>query len=172
MLTGPDDLIDRAARALAIAGLALLLVFAALTLADGLMRGLAKAPIDAVRDLGGLAIAVAVATCFPLAFLRQSNITIAFIDSIVGRRAALWCDAFAAVVTTAVMAAFAWQFFIYAGTLARYGEVTAMLRVSKAPFWYAADAIFWLTVMVQLLVTVRAISLARVAAPAPNAPSS
>ena len=65
-----------ATRALSIVGLIALMGLAAMTLADGLMRWIANQPIEGVGDLSGLAIAVAITCCIPMAMIERSNITI------------------------------------------------------------------------------------------------
>ena len=68
--------IERAAKllaqALAVIGLGALLCFAVMTMADGMLRFFFAHPIDAVRDLGGLVAAFAVACCIPVAIVEMS----------------------------------------------------------------------------------------------------
>jgi hypothetical protein len=61
MLPALEQAALTATRALSIVGLTALMGLAGMTLADGLMRWIAGQPIEGVRDLGGLAIAVAIA---------------------------------------------------------------------------------------------------------------
>ena len=68
------------ARALAVLGLGVLLCFAVMTMVDGLLRFFFARPIDAVRDVGGLVAAFAVACCIPVAIVERSNITIRFLS--------------------------------------------------------------------------------------------
>lgn len=147
-------------RALAALGLVILLLFAVATLADGLMRSLADAPIDAVRDLGGLVVAVAVAFCFPLSCLQRSNITIKFAEAFIGPKSSRILDAIAAVLVEIAVILIARQLFIYAWNEARAGDSTVMLDVPAAPFWYAAAAALALAAIVQALVAV--LEIARV----------
>jgi TRAP-type C4-dicarboxylate transport system permease small subunit len=142
----------RAARLLASVGLLVLIGYAVLTLADGLLRSLADQPIDAVRDLGGLVAAVAVLCCFPLAFLQRSNITIRFAQPWFGVRASRALDAVAAFLVAATTALMAWRFFVYAGQVARAHESTFMLSVPVAPAWYAAAVLVALTAAVQAMI--------------------
>lgn len=144
-----------AARALAAAGLLLLLAFATARLADGLMRWLAGAPITAVRDLDGLVAAVSVACCFPIALLERSNITIRFIESFWSVKASQAFDALAAALITLIMVLIAWEFLVYAGQEASAGDTTWMLGIPVAPFWYLIDAIFWCAAAVQTIVAIR-----------------
>ena len=74
------------ARALAVIGLGVLLCFAMMTIADGLLRFFFASPIDAVRDAGALVAAFAVTCCIPVAIVERSNITIRFLSSVAGPR--------------------------------------------------------------------------------------
>jgi hypothetical protein len=147
-------------RVLAALGLVILLLFAVATLADGLMRSLADAPIDAVRDLGGLVVAVAVAFCFPLSCLQRSNITIKFAEAFIGPRSSRFLDAIGALLVEIAMILIARQLFIFAWNEARAGDSTVMIEVPTAPFWYAAAVALAVAAIVQALVAV--LEIARV----------
>jgi TRAP-type C4-dicarboxylate transport system permease small subunit len=146
--------VDLATNALAIIGLAILMSFAALTLLDGLLRGLADAPIEAVRDLGGLTVAVSMACCIPLGLWKRHNITITFIDEIIPAWVARLLTAGAALVVLATMISMAYQLEIYSAKLHRASDTTVMLGVASSPFWFIVAAIFWCAAAVQLLVTI------------------
>lgn len=150
------DRLDRAAlagtRALSVVGLAALMIVATMTLADGMMRWLANQPIEGVRDIGALAIAVTVSCCFPVGLMERSNITIRFIETVFGRRTGLVFDVLASILVEAVMVLMAWQFFLHASKIARVHETTWVLKLPTAPFWYGVDAILWCAVAVQAIV--------------------
>src|ERR1700736_3236954 len=99
--------IDRAAKAiarvLAVVGLGTLLCFALMTMADGLLRFFAAHPIDAVRDVGGLVAAFAVACCIPVAIVERSNITIRFVSSFISPRAGRIADIAASLLMILVL---------------------------------------------------------------------
>lgn len=140
------------ARALAAIGLGALLVFAATTIADGLLRFFFAHPIDAVRDLGGLVAAFAVACCIPLTIIERSNITIRFITSFISQRAGRVADVAAALLVEIVLVLMAWRFAIFAGQAAADGNATWMLRVPTAPVWWAVTAMLAIAAMLQVLV--------------------
>jgi TRAP-type C4-dicarboxylate transport system permease small subunit len=149
---------DAVARVLAACGFVLLLGFAVMTLADGSLRALLSMPIDAVDDLGGMIVAVAVACCFPLAFLQRANIAIKFLEIFFGRRVGQVLDATAAFAVAVLVIFMARQFFIYAGDAARGGDSTVVLEFPTAPFWYAIAVIMACTAFVQCLVAFTEIS--------------
>ena len=110
--------LDRAAKllaqALVVVGLGALLCFAVMTMADGLLRFFFARPIDAVRDVGGLVAAFAVACCIPVAIVERSNITIRFLSAVIGPRAGRVADAAAAVLVEIVLVLMTWQFVLFA----------------------------------------------------------
>ncbi|MEO7241781.1 MAG: TRAP transporter small permease subunit [Variovorax sp.] len=138
-----------ATRALSVAGLIALMVLAVMTLFDGLMRWLANQPIEGVRDVGGLAIALAISCCIPVGLMERSNITIRVAESVGGPKFGKLLDVLAALVVALVMVALAWQFTVYAGKIAHANETTWVLHIPTAPFWYGVAVILWIAVVVQ-----------------------
>lgn len=143
-----------ATRGLSAIGLAGLMVLALMTLFDGLARWLFNQPIEGVRDLAAVIVALAVSCCLPVGLMERSNISIRLAGHLMGERVGQWLDAMAAVVVTVVMAIFAAQFMVYAGKLARAGETTWILKIPTAPFWYGVCVIFALALAVQLIVLI------------------
>lgn len=141
-----------ASRALSAVGLAALMLLAAMTLLDGTLRWLANKPIEGVRDVGAVIVAVAVCCCMPVGLMERSHISIRVAAAVLGERVGRALDAFAAVAVWGVMAAIAWQFTVFAGKIARVGETTWILKIPTAPFWYAVAAILWVAVAVQAIV--------------------
>ena len=154
MLAALERLTLNATRALSVVGLIALMGLASMTLADGLLRWLANRPIEGVRDIGGLAIAVAIACCIPVGLVERGNIAIrlgGMVHPVLGKL----LDAIAALAVAALLALAAWQFWIYAAKLARGHETTFVLQIPIAPFWFGVDVILWLAVAVQLIVALR-----------------
>ena len=147
-----------ATRALSAVGLAALMLLAAMTLLDGLLRWLANRPIEGVRDVGAVIVAVAVCCCLPVGLMERSHISIRVAAEVLGERAGKILDALAALVVLLVVTAIAWQFTVYAGKIARVNETTWVLKIPTAPFWYTVAAILWLSVVVQLIVTILQLS--------------
>jgi len=141
-----------ATRALSVVGLVALMLLAAMTLADGLMRWLANQPIEGVRDVGEVIIAVAVSCCLPMGLMERGHISIRFGADVLGAQGGRMLDALAALAVETVVIAMAWQFTVYAGKIARAGETTWVLKIPTAPFWYTVAAILWVAVAVQTIV--------------------
>jgi TRAP-type C4-dicarboxylate transport system permease small subunit len=139
-------------RGLSLVGLIALMALAVMTLADGTLRWLANRPIEGVRDVGAVIIAVAVCCCLPAGLMERSHITIRVAGSLLGRGAAAVLDALASLLVWGVTLAMAWQFTVFAGKIARAGETTWVLKIPTAPFWYVVAGILWLAALVQLVV--------------------
>lgn len=152
MLAAGERISRTAARGLAVAGLSLLMMFALATLIDGLSRGIFHRPIDAVRDLSGVVVALSVACCVPLGLIERSMITIQVIDPLVGPRIARALDAVASVATCIIVAVIAIEIGSYAADLVRSGETTWMMRIPLAPFWWTVDAALWWSFATQVSV--------------------
>lgn len=150
-----------ATRGLSALGLAGLMGLALMTLFDGLARWLLNQPIEGVRDLAAVTVALAVTCCLPVGLMERSNISIRLASHLLGARAAKLLDAVASLLTAVVMAAFGWQFLVFAGKIAKANETTWILKIPTAPFWYGVCAIFALAFLVQLSVVV--LELARLA---------
>ena len=142
-------------------GLVLLMVLATMTLADGLLRWLANRPIEGVRDVGAVIVAVAVACCLPAGLMERANVAIKVAGSLFGAAAGRVLDAIAALAVEVVMIALAWQFTVFAGKIARAGETTWVLKIPTAPFWYTVAAILWIAVVVQAIVVISEAAKAR-----------
>ena len=151
MLSALERVTLTATRALSVVGLIALMGLATMTLLDGLLRWFANKPIEGVRDIGGLAIAVAIACCIPVGLMERANIAIRLGKGAIARG----LEAVASTAVCIILAAAAWQIWIYAEKLSRAKETTFVLQIQVAPFWFFVDAIFWLTVIVQAIVAVR-----------------
>jgi TRAP-type C4-dicarboxylate transport system permease small subunit len=157
-----EKIVTGAANSLAVAGMTILLVLATFTLFDGLLRSLANYPLDIVREIGDLVAAVCSACCLPIALLHKNNITLRIFEKILPPAPARAVEAFADILVTIVMVGMAWQFFSFSVKTMQANDITWMLNVPKAPFWFVVDAILWVAVVVQAFVLVQIVTGARV----------
>jgi TRAP-type C4-dicarboxylate transport system permease small subunit len=140
------------ARALAVIGLGVLLVFAAMTIADGLLRFFFANPIDVVRDASSLVAAFAVACCIPVAIVERSNITIRFLPTLFGPRAGQVADAAAAMLVEIILILMTWQFVLFARQAFTSNTATWMLRIPTGPVWAAVAVILAISALLQAAV--------------------
>ncbi|MGN7871140.1 TRAP transporter small permease [Paracoccus sp. 22332] len=136
-------------------GLGLLFLLAVATMSDGLMRSFLSRPIDLVREIGDMVAAIGVSLCLPVALEARSNITLRALDRLRPGAVARIADVFADILVLLVLIGIAWQFWIFAGKTARAGEVTWMMNIPRAPFWYVVDVALWSAAVIQLLVLIR-----------------
>lgn len=140
----------------AVAGLLLLLVVAFFTLLDGLLRAFANRPLDFVREVGDLVAAVAGACCLPIVILERGNITLLALESMFPIGVVRLVDFVNAVVIEVLLVAMAWQFGLFSMKTMRGGEITWLLNIPKAPFWFVVAGILWLCVLVQVVLVAQA----------------
>ena len=150
-------MVTGAANALAVVGLSILLVLAAFTLLDGLLRAFANYPLDLVREIGDLVAAICGASCLPIVLLHRNNIVLRTFENILPPGGVRVIDVFAAVIFEVVMIAMAWQFYLFGIKTMRAGDVTWLRNLPKAPFWFVVDGILWVAVVVQAFVLIEEI---------------
>src|SRR5258708_22857001 len=138
MLAALERLTLTATRALSVVGLIAVMGLATMRLADGLVRWLASRPIEGVRDLGGLAIAVAIACCIPVGLMERGNIAIR-LGALLHPRVGKLLDALAALIVCIVLALAACQCWLYAAQVARAHETTFAPHIPLAPFALGVD---------------------------------
>jgi TRAP-type C4-dicarboxylate transport system permease small subunit len=148
-----------ATRALSVVGLSALMSLAAMTIADGLMRSFANRPIEGVRDLGGLAIALAIACCLPVVMIEKGNITIRLFEAASPRLSRV-LEVIATALVLCVLVALTWQIWLYAAKMMHAHETTFVLQIPVAPFWFGVSTILACAVLVQAIVMLRAVSAA------------
>jgi TRAP-type C4-dicarboxylate transport system permease small subunit len=146
-------------RALSVVGLTALMSLATMTIADGLMRWMANRPIEGVRDVGGLLIALAIACCVPIVMIERGNITIRLAGTLSARFGRV-LEALASALVCAALGALTWQIWLHASKVARGRETTFVLQIPVAPFWYGVSMILACAFLVQVIVMLHAVSAA------------
>jgi TRAP-type C4-dicarboxylate transport system permease small subunit len=146
------------ARGLAVAGLLLLMGLAVATLCDGLLRFFFGRPIDAVRDVNAMIVALAASACIPLAMIERTNITIRFLTTFIGVRTGRFADICAGILVAVTLTGMALQFFVFANQARRGGDVTWILGIPTAPSWFVVDAMLWIALLCQLIALSRDIA--------------
>jgi TRAP-type C4-dicarboxylate transport system permease small subunit len=150
-----EKIVTGAANTLAVAGLTVLLALAVCTLFDGLLRAIANYPLDFVREIGDLVAAICGACCLPIVLLHKNNIVLRTFKNLLPPGGSRIFDAFADILMTIVMIAMAWQFWLFGMKTMKANDVTWMMNVPKAPFWFAVDAVLWVAVAVQAFVMIQ-----------------
>lgn len=139
-------------RIVSLIGLAGLLVLAALTVVEALLRWLLDFQIHSIPDASPLIIAVAVASCFPLLFAERRNITIRFVGNLLGQRIYMALEAFGYLVSILIFCLMVWQLWALVGEFAFNNQTTVVVRLPVAPWYRAAAVLLALCVPVQAVV--------------------
>lgn len=136
----------------ALAGLAVfgLLILAAVTTGDILMRYLFATPIRGLTDLTMVAAAALLAACMPHVVASRGNISVDFVGRSLGTHALKALNFFGAVVTALFFAVMAWQCALYALDMYQAGEAMPTLRWPVWPWWTAVAVFTLLTALVAL----------------------
>jgi TRAP-type C4-dicarboxylate transport system permease small subunit len=149
------------ARLCAVSGMLALVAFILMTNVDVLMRWLFNHPINGVADVGPLVVAIVTAAFFPIALTERYHVSMGLLGGVLGPRARLWLDAFAALVTWVFFILLAWQIARYTGELQRLGETTWVVQIPVAPWWSVVSVFMVVCAVVQLVVVVAEILRAR-----------
>ena len=88
--------------------------------------------------------------------IEKGNITIRLVNTISPTLSRI-LEVFAAALVCVVLAALTWQIWLYAAKMARAKETTFVLQIPVAPFWFGVSVILACAVIVQVIVTIRAL---------------
>jgi TRAP-type mannitol/chloroaromatic compound transport system permease small subunit len=136
----------------AFVGFFALLVAAAITVTDALMRGLLSDPLDGWADMSQLVYAIVIVACFPAGLLQGHNITIRFLGSALGRRVTDWLEAFGALLTLVFFVFVAWQFVVMTTELRADNDTTMTVEYLTWPWWAVSTMIVIMCVPIQAVV--------------------
>lgn len=146
-----EERIGRWTRAIAVAGFVGLLAVAVATMADVLLRWVANTPIKGLNDINGLAVAIVIASCFPLVVAERQNISIRFLGDALGPRAGRWLEALGSAALLVFVALVGWQLVLHTAGLAESGRTTWHLRIPVTPYWSVATAVVLLCIPAQTI---------------------
>lgn len=147
--------VTRITRAIALIGLAGLLLLASATVLDVLLRWLFNRPIVGLNDTHSLFTAIILASCFPLCIYKGGNITIRFAGKIFGPRVQDILDVFGNLLTLVIFGFMGWQLWLYADQLAEDGATTWVLGWPISPWWRIVTIIIFLCVPVALVTVIQ-----------------
>jgi tripartite ATP-independent transporter DctM subunit len=155
-----EHLCRLATRPIASIGVAGMLLGAAATVLDVLLRWIFNSPLPALNEIVAMLFAVAIAATLPAGLASKVNLRIDLLARFMTRRLGLWLDAIGGLFLLAFFLVLTWQIASYAGQLATQGRATVMLGLPEAPFVYAVTALLAIACLVQLVVTLNQIAQA------------
>ena len=129
-----------------------MLIAAAVTVVDALMRGLLSDPLDGWADMSELVYAIVIVACFPAGLLQGHNITIRFLGSALGRRVTDWLEVFGAALTLVFFVFVAWQFVVLTSELRDGNDTTMTVKYLTWPWWAVSTMIIIGCVLIQSVV--------------------
>ncbi len=144
--------VERAAAGLALAAASGLLLLAAGTAVDVLLRYAFTSPIRGFVDIASLVGAVLLAACFPYVLVSRTNISIDFLGRSLSGEFKVALDRFAALVTAAFFALMAWQYLRFAMEMHDTKQLIPVLRWPVWP-WWSVVAVFVVLAAVGAAVT-------------------
>ena len=147
-------LTNRVSRAIALIGLAGLLVLALATVLDVLLRWVFNSPIVGLNDTYAMFAAIVIASSFPLCIAQRGNITIRFLGKFLGSCASNLFEAFGNLVTCAIFVLMAWQLWLYANQLQADGETTWILSWPVSPWWRVITILVVVNIPVTLVMAI------------------
>ncbi len=139
------------AERLAFAALIALLIIAALTMLDAILRWLGVVRIYGLHDLREFVFAVVVASCFPIGLLRGSAITVRLFTLLAGKKAGVSADRFAALLTLIFFATATLGLALLSVDFMQAGRTTSTLGWNLAPWIWAVTSAFALATCAQVI---------------------
>src|SRR6185437_14721581 len=141
-----------ATRPVASIGVAGMLLGAAATVLDVLLRWFFNSPLPALNVVIAMLFAVAITATLPAGLANKVNLRIDLLTRFMTRRLGLWLDAIGGLFLLAFFVVLTWQIDIYGNQLAAQGRATVMLGLPEAPFVYGMTALLAIACLVQLIV--------------------
>jgi len=148
------SLTTRVSRAIALIGLAGLLVLALATVLDVLLRWVFNSPIVGLNDTYAMIAAIVIASSFPLCIAQRGNITIRFLGKFLGSRMSNLFEAFGNLVMSGIFILMAWQLWLYADQLKHDGQTTYILNWPVSPWWRVVTILIVVNVLVALVMAI------------------
>lgn len=149
-----EDFMTHALRVIAVIGALCLLAVACLSVIDISVREASGRPLHWAHDISTLLIIVIVAACFPAGLMERRQIKVTIIEGFVGPRANRIMRLVAELLTVFMFVCMAWYLTQYAIKVDARDEVSMVMGLPVAPFWWVATGLFWVCIPAQLLIIV------------------
>lgn len=159
------QLLDRAVGTMAIIGFTGLVIIAFVTVIDVCLRYLGIARIPGHNDLGEVAFAIVVASCFPAGLRKGNAVTVRVLGKVLGPVAHSRLDVIGAFMMLVFFCLVAWQFSAFTIDYIAAGRTTSTLEWPVGPVWTLVSLIMMACVGVQAWVLRETIQAARAGRP-------
>jgi TRAP-type C4-dicarboxylate transport system permease small subunit len=139
---------------LAILAISLIVLAAALTLADVVMRSIVMRPLFGTNDIVILLLTAGILACFPYCTATRQHLRVTALGTRLGNAGFWLFELFAGATILIILSAFVWQFALRAAMLAKTGEGTQLLAIPIAPVWWVGSALMAAAALAQCLLIV------------------
>jgi tripartite ATP-independent transporter DctM subunit len=140
------------ARRIAVVAIAGMLLLSLLTIVDVSLRYLLNAPIPGLDEATQFIMAVIVSASLPVGIATRNHVTIDFFRQRIGPRYAAALEALGGALVLGMMIVVALRFGAYAERLTLRHDVTTIIALPIAPFWWVVTFMFALCAAIQAVV--------------------
>src|SRR5579871_2399382 len=148
------------ARRIAVIAIAGMLLLSLLTIVDVGLRYLFSAPIPGLDEATQLIMAVIVSASLPIGIATRNHVTIDFFRRRIGPRYQAALEALGAVLILGMLVVLTVRFAAYAERLALRHDVTTIIALPIAPFWWAVTVMLGICASIQAVVLLNQLATA------------
>ena len=141
-------------RTAATLGVLFLLLVAAMSVADIIVREFTGRPIRGAHDLAGLLTIIIIASSFPAGLLERRQIKVTILGSFLPDGVNRAMEVLGAVLTGAMFLFIAYFVTLHAMRVTGSNQSTMVLNMPIAPWWWIASMCFWACIPAQLFVII------------------
>ncbi len=150
--------LERVLRLIAYAGGLVLAGLVALIIYEVFMRYFFGRPFRGGYEITELAMSLIVAAGLPYCAITRGHVAVDIFSSFLDRPGVRWLTAAIQFLGAALLALLSWEVFAKALSSVRFGDVSNMMQIPKAPFMFAISVSFGLFALVVLLEALRTAS--------------
>ncbi|SOE18253.1 TRAP-type C4-dicarboxylate transport system permease small subunit [Hoeflea halophila] len=141
-------------RGAATLGVLFLLLVAAMSVADIVVREITGRPIRGAHDLASLLTIIIIASSFPAGLLERRQIKVTVLGSFLPESINRAMEVLGAVLTGAMFLFIAYFVTLHAMRVSDNHQATMVLNMPIGPWWWIASICFWACIPAQLFVII------------------
>lgn len=123
----------------------------ALTFVDVILRYVFNSPLRGSFEITELMMVILIMAGLPLVSRSEEHVVLDIFDERMSAALRRLLRLLVNLVCSAVMAGMGWLMWIKAGQLDRYGDTTAALRITLAPYVYLMAVLIFVTALIHLV---------------------
>lgn len=141
-------------RTAATLGVLFLLLVAAMSVTDIVVREITGRPIRGAYDLASLLTIIIIASSFPAGLLERRQIKVTVLGSFMSESVNRALDVFGALLTGVMFLFIAYFVTLHAMRVTDSNQMTMVLNMPIGPWWWIASICFWACIPAQLFVII------------------